>query len=146
MQMAADRVLGIVMVAIAALYAWRATVIQESFIQDPVGPKAFPFGIAVIMAIAGAALVVRPGEGPVWPAGERLLEIAAAVLVMVLYTYALPVIGFVPATTIASAYLTWRLGAPPLRAVAAGLATAIGIFVIFKLILGLSLATGPLGV
>jgi putative tricarboxylic transport membrane protein len=63
----------------------------------------------------------------------------------VLYAYALPVIGFVIATALAAAFLSWRLGTPVLRAVVAGIAISVGIYVVFHLILGLSLAKGPLG-
>ena len=61
------------------------------------------------------------------------------------YAMALPAVGFVAATAVASAFLSWRLGTAPLPAVAAGVAIALGIYVVFHLILGLSLAEGPYG-
>jgi putative tricarboxylic transport membrane protein len=64
---------------------------------------------------------------------------------MVAYTYALPAVGFVVSTTAAAGLLSWRLGAKPLRAVIAGVSIAVGIFVVFRLILKLSLAVGPWG-
>ena len=64
---------------------------------------------------------------------------------MVAYAELLPEIGFVIATAIAAAFLSWRLGAGPIQAVIAGIAISAGIYVIFHLILGLSLARGPFG-
>ncbi|MCB1402853.1 MAG: tripartite tricarboxylate transporter TctB family protein, partial [Rhodobacteraceae bacterium] len=58
---------------------------------------------------------------------------------------ALPQVGFLIATAVTAAYLSWRLGTAPLYAVAAGIAISIGIYVVFHLILGLSLAKGPFG-
>jgi putative tricarboxylic transport membrane protein len=49
------------------------------------------------------------------------------------------------ATAIAAAYLTWRLGTGLLWSVLYGVLTALGIYVVFHLVLGLSLAEGPLG-
>ena len=69
-----------------------------------------------------------------------------AVAVMGIYAWFLPAVGFVIATTLASAYLTWRLGTKPATAVLFGIGSAAGIYVVFKLALGLSLATGPLGI
>ncbi len=66
-------------------------------------------------------------------------------VVLVAYAYALPAIGFLIATAITAAYLSWRLGTAPLPALASGIATSIGIYVVFHLILGLSLAKGPFG-
>ena len=64
---------------------------------------------------------------------------------MILYAELLPEVGFVIATFFAAAYLTWRLGSGLLASLATGLGTSLGIYVIFHLVLGLSLARGPLG-
>lgn len=141
-----DRVLGGVSLALAAFYAWQATLIETSFISDPVGPKTFPIIIAALFALAGLTILLRPDAAPHWPPLGRLAEIGAGLGVMIAYIYLLPAAGFVVSTALASAYLSWRLGAAPLAAALAGLATSGGIYVVFHLILGLTLATGPLGV
>jgi len=74
-----------------------------------------------------------------------LAEIFFAALVMLAYAELLPVLGFLIATALASGYLTWRLGTPPLQSVVVGVGTSVGIYIVFKLILGLSLASGILG-
>lgn len=140
-----DRLFGGIGLALAAFFIWQATQIQLSFISDPVGPRTFPIIIGVLLGIASLAMILRPDPLPAWPAAGRLAEIGAAVLVLAAYSQALPSLGFLIATTLTAAYLTWRLGTAPLMSVAAGLATAVGIYVVFKLILGLSLAEGPLG-
>ena len=68
-----------------------------------------------------------------------------AIAVMVAYSQLLPVLGFLVATALASAYLGWRLGSPPLQALIAGVLTAVGIYVVFNIVLGLSLAEGIFG-
>lgn len=140
-----DRALGGIGIALAAFFIWQATQIQESFISDPVGPKIFPIIIGGLLALASLAIVLRPDPDPAWPARGPLFEIAVSVAVMVAYALALTEIGFVFATALASAFLSWRLGAKPLHAALAGVAIAIGIYVVFHLILGLSLAKGPFG-
>jgi putative tricarboxylic transport membrane protein len=140
-----DRMLGGVGLALAALYLWQTTQIEESFISDPVGPKGFPFIIGALMGLSSLAILVRPDAPPRWPAAGRLLEIAIAVLVFVLYAQLLPVLGFVIATALGSAYFSWRLGAAPLAAAIAGVSIAVGIYAVFHLALGLNLAKGPLG-
>ncbi len=44
-----------------------------------------------------------------------------------------------------AAYLAWRLGSSVLESVLVGLGTSVGIYAIFHLVLGLSLARGPFG-
>lgn len=140
-----DRMLGVVGLLLAAFYVWRATIIELSFISDPVGPKAFPFMIAIIVAISSAVFIWKPDPSPEWPAFGRMFEILMAAAVMVAYAMALSEAGFVASTAIAAAYLAWRLGAGPVQAIVAGIAISVGIYIVFHLILGLSLARGPWG-
>lgn len=140
-----DRIFGSVGLLLAIFYFWATMQIEESFLSDAVGPKTFPLGIAVILGLASIAIVVKPDTEPEWPSLGRLTEILAAVVVMVLYAEFLDIVGFLIATTFAAAYLTWRLGTPPLQSLLVGVGTSVGIYVIFRLVLGLSLARGPFG-
>lgn len=140
-----DRIFGIFGVLLAIGFAIAAFAIQESFLSDAVGPKAFPLIIATILGLSSLVIALRPDPEPAWPAIGRLTEIGAAVVVMILYAELLPVIGFVIATAFAAAYLSWRLGSSIIGALATGIGTSVGIYVVFHLVLGLSLARGPLG-
>ena len=140
-----DRVLGGIGLALAIFYAWSATLIQESFMTDAIGPKAFPWIIATILGLCSLYFLLNPDPEPRWPSVNRLAEIGFAVIVSFLYAWVLPELGFVVSTTLASAYLTWRLGTRPLMSVVVGAATAVGIYIVFRLLLGLSLAEGPWG-
>lgn len=140
-----DRIFGAVGLLLALFYAWATLQIEESFLSDAVGPKTFPLGIAAILGLASIVIFLKPDDEPTWPPLSRLAEIAAAVVVMILYAEFLPIAGFVIATAFAAAYLTWRLGSSPVQSVIIGIATSLGIYVIFHLVLGLSLARGPLG-
>lgn len=140
-----DRIFGVIGLALAVFYAWQATVIEESFLTDAVGPKMFPYIIATLMGVASLYFLLKPDPQPHWPSAGRLAEIALAALVMIAYAMALPQAGFIIATAVASAYLTWRLGSKPLWSVVIGVSTSLGIYVVFRLILGLSLARGPFG-
>ncbi|MBL3702195.1 tripartite tricarboxylate transporter TctB family protein [Sulfitobacter sp. BDSS02] len=140
-----DRIFGIFGLLLAIGFAFAALAIEESFLSDAVGPKAFPLIIAAVLGLSSIVIALRPDAAPEWPTLARLAEIAAAVVVMILYAELLPEVGFVIATFFAAAYLTWRLGSGLLASLATGLGTSLGIYVIFHLVLGLSLARGPLG-
>ena len=140
-----DRIFGASGLTLAIIFAWQAALIQESFLSDTVGPKVFPWIIAAVMGAASLYFLLKPDPAPDWPSAGRLAEIGLAALVLVAYAEALPVLGFLISTAIAAAYLTWRLGSRPVESVLIGLGTSVGIYVIFRLVLGLSLARGPLG-
>ncbi|WP_425072428.1 tripartite tricarboxylate transporter TctB family protein [Sagittula sp. S175] len=140
-----DRIFGVFGILLAIGFAISALAIEESFLSDAVGPKAFPLIIAAILGISSAVIALRPDAEPEWPPFARLVEIGASVVVMILYAQLLPVAGFVVATAFAAAYLAWRLGSGPIEAALVGVGTSVGIYVIFHLVLGLSLARGPWG-
>ncbi|PVB59599.1 tripartite tricarboxylate transporter TctB family protein [Labrenzia sp. 011] len=140
-----DRIFGAVGLILALGYAWAALVIEESFLSDAVGPKAFPLIIAAVLGLSSIMIFLKPDTAPEWPALPRLLEVGASVLVMILYAILLPEVGFIIATAVAASYLTWRLGTAPVASLVSGCLTSLGIYAVFHLVLGLSLARGPLG-
>lgn len=141
-----DRILGSTFVFLAVFFIWAAFQIELSFISDPVGPRTFPIIIAVVTGLCGLIILLRPDPEPIWPALPRLLEIGAAIAVFVAYAQLLPELGFVICTAFAAGFLSWRLGASPIAASVAGIAISLGIYAIFHLVLGLSLARGPFGI
>ena len=144
--MTSDRIFGGIGVLLAVFFIWQATRIELSFISDPVGPRTFPIIIGIILGVSSLVVLLRPDTEPDWPAARRLLDLAVSVAVLIAYAMLLPDLGFVIATALAAAYLAWRLGTHPLWSVVAGVLISAGIYVIFHLVLGLSLARGPLGI
>ncbi|UCE30353.1 MAG: tripartite tricarboxylate transporter TctB family protein [Burkholderiales bacterium] len=140
-----DRVFGGLGLLLAVFFVWQAQLIELSFISDPVGPRTFPTIIGTVLGLASLVIVLRPDAAAQWPPAARLFEIAMSVAVMIAYAVLLPELGFVIATALAASYLTWRLGTAARWSVVVGALTSLGIYAVFRLILGLSLARGPLG-
>ncbi len=140
-----DRIFGGFGLALAIFYIWAASIIKDSFMVDIVGPRAFPYIVGAILGLTSIYFILRPDDEPEWPIMRDFAEILFAGAVMLLYAWSLPEVGFIISTIFATAYLTWRLGTAPLWSLAIGVMTSVGIYVVFHLILGLSLAKGPLG-
>jgi putative tricarboxylic transport membrane protein len=140
-----DRLLGALALLLAIAFIVGALEIQTGLMLDPLGPKTFPVIIGVLLAVSSIYLIVKPDPRPDWPAAGRLLEIGFAIVVMIAYALLLDRLGFVVATAIAVFVLSWRLGSKPAPAVLTGIGVSVLIYVVFHLILGLSLARGPLG-
>ncbi|MXN65632.1 tripartite tricarboxylate transporter TctB family protein [Stappia sp. GBMRC 2046] len=140
-----DRIFGVVCLLLAGFYIYSASSIELGFIETPVGPRAFPYIIGAVLALGGLYPIFVPDERPDWPDMRGVIEIVFATAVMIAYAMVLEEFGFVISTAIAAALLGWRLGTPPLWAAISGVLISVGIYVIFHLILGLSLARGPWG-
>lgn len=140
-----DRIFGGIVLTVAFLMMWATTLIEESFIQDPLGPKAFPLVIAAVMALAAVVIIIKPDANPEWPDLRKMIELVATVGMLVAYAQLLPVVGFVIATMFVTAFLCWRLGASTRQSIQGGVLIALGVYGLFQHVLGLNLARGPWG-
>ena len=140
-----DRVFGLVVIFGALAYAAGAFQIQASFMSDPVGSKTFPLIIAGAAAVCGLVMVLRPDPEPDWPGGTSLVSLVLSVLVLICYAYALKPLGFLIPTAIAAGILSYQIEPRPLAAVAGGIGLSVGLYALFRFVLGLSLVGLPKG-
>lgn len=141
--MASDRIFGLVATLVALAYIASATQIQTSFLSDPVGPKAFPIGIGIVAVICGIYMALKPDAEPNWPVGKTLLAIGFAIVVLVIYALALKPLGFIIPTAITAGILSYQISPIAKNAVLAGAGLSVGLFVVFKFLLGLGLVAFP---
>ena len=143
--MTSDRIFGLVMLVVALTFMVSATQIQTSFLADPVGPKTFPLLIGAVGAISSLIMIFRPDPNPTWPALKTWGSLAIAALVLVACAYALKPLGFILPAALAAAVLSYQISSRPVPAIMAGAGLSIGLFVLFRYALGLSLAPFPRG-
>jgi len=140
-----DRVFGIFTLLISIFYIFSAYIVEESFISDHIGPKMYPYIVSFFLISSSLFLIFKPDIKPIWPEFGKIIEILMTALILIMYAIFLPIVGFVFSTFFASSFISWRLGAKLSSAFTAGLIISVTIFVLFRKILGLSLATGPFG-
>lgn len=140
-----DRIFGAVAIVFALGYILSAHGIETSFMSDPVGPRIFPYMIAGVMILSALVMVLRPDPEADWPAGPMLGQLGIALAVLVAYAYAITPLGFILPTAIAAGVLSWQIGGNPVRAAIAGVGLGVGLFLLFRVLLGLGLRGLPHG-
>lgn len=138
-----DRIFGLVTVLVALAYIASATQIQTSFLADPVGPKAFPMMVGAVAALCGAVMVLRPDAEPDWPELHTLGALLISVVALLVYAYALKPLGFILPTALIAALLSYQINPRPALAVLTGIGLSVGLFSLFKFVLGLGLTGLP---
>jgi putative tricarboxylic transport membrane protein len=141
--MTGDRIFGAVMIVLALGYILSATNIQTSFMSDPVGPRLFPYMVAGVIILCSLVMVLRPDPQAEWPAPMMLLKLLTALVVLVGYAMVIRPWGFIIPTVLASGIISYMISPRPVQAALAGLGLGIGLFVLFKVILGLGLVAFP---
>ena len=77
-----DRIFGVIVLIAIAIYAYGASLTQQPFLPQVVGPKVMPYILSVLGAVCAFYFILRPDAEPSWPAKSGWLEILAATVVM----------------------------------------------------------------
>jgi putative tricarboxylic transport membrane protein len=109
---------------------------------DPVGPRAFPAILALLMALFSLYLIIKPDPNPLWPAADTWVRIGLITLTFIGYAYLMVPIGFVLATTLEMTALALIFQGPLLKSVAGSLVFSLMLYGLFAVVLELSLPLG----
>ena len=138
-----DRISGVLVLLLGVGAVWHGLSLEVAFAADPVGPKAFPIIVGLILLVCGASIALRP-TAMAWEVGDygRILLVALSSLA---YPFILLPLGFVPATAILGFLCALAFKGRPVPALIGSVIMAIVIFALIDLGLGLGLPRGPLG-
>ncbi|MFO6466229.1 tripartite tricarboxylate transporter TctB family protein [Jannaschia sp. KMU-145] len=143
--LASDRIFGAIVIVGALAYVASAAQIAAPFFSDPLGSRAFPMAVGIVAAICGVVMVLKPDDEPEWPPLRSVGALAIATIMLVGYAYALKPLGFLLPTAIVAGVLSFQIAPRWKAAIVTGLALSIGLFVLFRFVLGLSLFGLPRG-
>lgn len=111
-----DRIFAGTLLLLSGLLAWAATQFKVPFQYEPLGPKAFPIIIAVILAISSIYLFAKPSTNSWKPSKSVILKLIGALAVFWMYAYLYEPLGFIVANTVVGALFSWFFGERPIKA------------------------------
>jgi putative tricarboxylic transport membrane protein len=139
-----DRTVGFFALIFAGLMAWFGHDLQAPFSYEPVGPRAFPMLIALIIALCGAWLMYKHwhehshGKHIDWP---RLLLMMAYIFG---YAMLFETLGFILATAIVTVLIGRLFGGTWGKLAISGVLMGVLFFLLFDRALDVVLPLGPL--
>jgi len=142
MRIAADRLLGFALIGLAAFAAIHAWQLQIPFSYEPVGPKAFPIALSIILALLASVLIFRPGENGHWPNKALALKLIKVLGVLVVYASLFTQLGFIVTTFFAVLALSRLFGATWKKALITSFLMVLCSYLLFTQALGISLPDG----
>jgi putative tricarboxylic transport membrane protein len=142
--MTSDRILGAACVVAAIAMGWAAQGYAAQISYEPVGPRAFPMLLAIMIGLAGVWLVIRPSSHSAAIAAGRLGALAGCVVAIVVYALLFQTLGFTLATTLMAVPVGMAFGGTWRRSLAGGLGLGLGLYLLFDKLLDVVLPTGVL--
>lgn len=139
-----DRVFALLWALVLLWYGYTALQFQVDFSYEPVGPKAFPLLLTVLMAACVAYLLVRPDREPAWPERSLAAKLAIMVLVLALYGAFFVDVGFIVATALMTLAVGRLYDGSWVGSAVAGVAISLGLYLLFEYLLDVALPAGAL--
>ncbi|BAN50014.1 tripartite tricarboxylate transporter TctB family protein [Metapseudomonas resinovorans] len=141
------RIFAAVWLLVCALLAVVAWGFQAPFSYDPVGPRAYPLLLLLLMAAAAVWLLVKPGEAEDLPISWSLAR-KVALFIGGLFAYALlfEPLGFVLSTALAGFGLGLLFNGRPLPSLLSGVLMGTLLYGLFDYLLDVPLPMGLLAI
>lgn len=141
----AGRIMAVAVLACAAALAFAASRIEYAFASDPLGPRFFPYLLALALALCALWCWLAPGEADARPDRIGLIHLAAVGLVCVICVALMPSLGFFLSMGLLASAVAYGFAASPAAALLSGFGQALLWWLIFEKALGSNLPVGPLG-
>ncbi|MCO7229689.1 tripartite tricarboxylate transporter TctB family protein [Halomonas sp. CnH100-B] len=142
MKIAADRMLGIALIGLAAFIAVQAMQLKTTFSYEPVGPKAFPIVLAIVLALLSLVMVFRPGPNGEWPHKALALRLLLVLALLLAYAVLFTQLGFIVSSLLTVTALARLFGASWVKALMTGALMSVVGYFLFTTALGISLPSG----
>ncbi|WP_280546234.1 tripartite tricarboxylate transporter TctB family protein [Halomonas sp. 11-S5] len=142
MRIAADRVLGIALIGLAAFIAVQALQLEIPFSYEPVGPKAFPLGLSILLTLLSLVMILRPGDNGSWPHKALALRLLLVLVLLLVYAVLFRQLGFIVSSLLVVTALARLFDATWGKALITGVVMSIVGYFLFSAALGISLPSG----
>ncbi len=143
-----QRLFGLVLLIACVLLAVAAWGYHAPFSYEPVGPRAFPLLLLVLLGAGAVYLLVKPATAHA-PSDEPPLDrfvirkVAICVVLLVAYAAIYETLGFIPASILFGIGMARLYGGTWVASVTGGVLMGIGLYVLFDRLLDVPL---PLGI
>lgn len=142
--MTSDRILGAVCLAAAVAMGVAAQGYAAQISYEPVGPRAFPMLLAVLIGLAGVWLLIRPSSHSAQVAAGRLPAVVACVVAILIYALLFQWLGFTAATALMTVPVGMAFGGSWRQSLVGGIGLGLGFYILFDKLLDVVLPTGLL--
>ena len=119
--------------------------IEEGFYNDPVGPDVWVIGVGVCLVFLSLLLLFFPaGYIGSFPQAREIIKRIPFFMCVVLYSYALPFLGFIISTPLLMVCIGLIFRAKLVPAIISAVSMTAGCYLVFDVILDIALPSGLL--
>ena len=137
-----DRIFASVCMGVCAVIVFQMWKLEVPFAYEPIGPKAFPILLAILMSLCCISIFWKPDRDIQWP--ERAVLGKGAILLTLLTSYGLlfETVGFPLLTMVVVTLISRLFGGGWISGSVAGVSIGVFGYLIFNNLLQVSLPAG----
>lgn len=137
-----DRFIGVICVVVGLVMAITAKDYQAAIAYEPIGPKAFPLILALMLILLGLSLAIKPTLHQVSFSVSQLKTTGLAMIGILLFALLFQWLGFILSTWMMTILLARAFGGTWKNGTIYGLGLSLGLFVLFDRLLDVILPVG----
>lgn len=138
------RITAIIFLVLALAYGFGGSVIEYAFSSDPLGPRVFPIGLAVILGLLAVLYFFSPGSAEGFPKGALLARVLGIPALLVFSVLLFEPLGFVVSIFVMTFGTALIFEAPVKKALIGAIGHAALWWFVFGFALEVYLPTGSL--
>ena len=136
------RVSAIILLVLALAYGIGSSVIEYAFASDPLGPRAFPIALAIVLVILSGFYISSPGTAEGFPGGPLLWRVLAIPALLAVSVLLFEPLGFAVSIFTLTLGTGLIFGAPPVKALIGAIGHGIMWWFVFGYVLEVYLPAG----
>lgn len=136
------RVSALCLLGLAIVYGIGGSLIEYAFSSDPLGPRAMPVMLAILLGFLSLVLLKFPGTAESIPAGALLIKVLAIPVVLIVSVALFEPLGFALSIFLLTVVTGWIFGASVKLSLIGGVCHAALWWFIFSFLLEVYLPTG----
>lgn len=139
------RIMAVALIVAAIALAIATSQISYAFSSDPLGPRFFPYALALALGLCAIWYLVSPGAADAPPDRIGVLNLVGAAVLSVVTVGLMPYLGFLISMGVLASGLAWLFNGTPPLALLSGFGQSALWWFVFEKLLGSNLPRGPLG-
>lgn len=143
MNRAADRLFGLFLLGLAAVFGGAGWGIVAPFSYDPLGPRPYPLLLAAVLAVMAVWMLLKP-QAVKLPGGRMLAQGGLLIATLVFYQMTFRWLGFILSTSITVVLVARLFRGSWLQGLLTGIGMAVVCYGLFNYVLEIPLPAGSL--
>lgn len=141
--MTIDRVFGIFLLGLGIYVVYGGLSLEVPFSYDPLGPKAFPVFLGVLLSALSLVIIAKP-EKSHFPQSNIQLKTAFIVVLLLLYSFAFNFLGFLLSTGLLVFFMSRIFQGTTKQALGSAIGVSLSVYVLFGILLDVALPIGKI--